>query len=341
MNRQFYIGGYQKTDCKCLHLCEYTGSNLRIIESYGVSNASYLCMSNDRKNLYAVLETDTFKGQKGGGVAAFVVEPDGSLTLLNTAPSEGAHPCHLSVCSQNRRLYVANYSGGSTIIYNLQDDGSIGAKKRLLDHNTFGKPSGVAGRRQDSPHAHYIQCRNDNTLWVCDLGLDMVLVLDPDGNELTKLPMPGGFGPRHVDFHPSLPMAYVLGEMGQAVIPIKYDGLKLEAGPAIPVSPGAEVSCAAIRVAPGGKLLLTSNRADISSLSVLSLDAGGGITGLSSIYETKGKCPRDFVFSPEGNEVLVAYQDSDFIEILTWSDDGKLTPKSLELAVQKPTCILF
>ena len=341
MSQLFYVGGYQKTDTECLYLCEYSDNHLQIIESYNLSNASYLCMSEDKKNLYAVIETDVFNNRHGGGVAAFSIEQDGRLRLLNVSQTEGAHPCHLSVCSKNRKLYAANYSGGSSIIFNLQNDGSIGSKNRLIRHSDFGKPSGVVDKRQDSAHGHYIQCRDTNTLWVCDLGLDLVLVLDPEGNKLTRLSMPDGFGPRHIDFHPNLPVAYVVGELGQAIIEIRYCNQKFETSPPIPVSPHAKVSCGAIRVAPCGKFLLTSNRGDISSLSVLTLDDIGRITGLLNIYETEGKCPRDFVFSPIGNEVFVAYQDSDYIEVLDWLVNGKLTPKPLKLTLQKPTCILF
>ena len=344
INNLFYVGGYQKTDNGCLHIAEYTGSKPQLLESCEITNASYLCMSADKKTLYAVIETDVFRGQKGGGVAAFAIEENGMLRLLNVAQTEGEHPCHLSVCPKNRMLYAANYTSGSSIIFNLQDDDSIGLKKRLIDHSSFGKPSGVVNRRQDSPHAHYIQCRNAETVWVCDLGLDLVLVLDPEGELLTSLSMPPGFGPRHIDFHPSLPVAYVVGELGQAVITVRYTGLNLEADLPIPVAPQVKVSCAAVRVSPCGKFLLCSNRGvggSVDSLSVLNLDDNGGITGLLSIYETKGKCPRDFTFPPKGDEVFVAYQDSDYIEVLKWSDGGKLTPKQVELTVPRPTCILF
>ena len=341
MEMMFYVGGYKKDNNECLYLCKYTNDNLQIIESYDVGNASYLCMSEDRKNIYAVVETDSFMMKSGGGVAAFHVQPDGRLKFLNTAHTDGEHPCHISVCTQNRKLYAANYSGGSTVIFDLKNDGSIGLKKRLIDHNVFGKPSGAVVSRQKNPYAHYIQCRNAETVWVCDLGLDLVLVLDTDGNEIARLSVPCGFGPRHTAFHPVLPVAYVVGEMGQAVLQVNYSDLKMEAGSPVPVSPNATVSCAAVRVSPDGKFLLTSNRADISSLSVLKLNDKGEITGVSSVFITEGKCPRDFIFTPKGDKLFAAYQDSDYIEVVDWRGDGKLTPTGLKMSVPKPACILF
>ena len=383
MSSIFYIGGYQKDNAYCLHCCEYSGSAMRILESYQIGNASYLCLSPDKKYLYAVIETETFEGVKGGGVAAFAVEAGGKLRFINAAPTEGAHPCHLSVSSDGCSLYVANYSGGSTTFFNLLKDGGIGSKRALVKHSDFGAPSMVVANRQGNPHAHFIQPMgyiDRETLWVCDLGLDLLLVLDDKGSEIARLAMPGGFGPRHLAFHPNLPVVYVVGELFAEVIAVSYSvnpaGLLLTAGAPVSVSPDAKVSCAAIKVAPDiavsvesglrlsprtrlkprvlarpqpisnrnaySRRLLVSNRGGgADSLSVLELDENGGITGLSHVYKTRGKCPRDFAFTPEGDGVVVAYQDSDFVELLKWDGSGTLVPTQVELEVAKPACVLF
>jgi len=345
-----YIGGYQKDDAPCLHCCEFSDSAMRVLESYDVSNASYLCFSPDKKYLYAVIETDKFEGTKGGGVAAFAIEAGGKLRFINDAPTEGEHPCHLSVSGDGCSLYVANYSGGSTTFYNLLKNGGIGSKRVLLKHGVFGAPSMAVANRQQNPHAHFIQPLNiggRETLWVCDLGLDMVLVLDEKGQEITRLSMPTGFGARHIAFHPGLPVAYVVGELSAEVIAVNYStnaqgALVLNAGTPISVSPDAKVSCAAIRVIPASRYMLVSNRGGgADSLSVLELDENGAIAGLSDVYKTRGKCPRDFAFTPEGDGIVVAYQDSDFVELLKWDNSKALVPAQVELAVAKPTCVLF
>ena len=345
-----YIGGYQKEHSPCLHCCEFSGSAMRILESYEISNASYLCLSPDKKYLYAVIETDTFEGAKGGGVAAFAVEADGKLCFINNAPTEGEHPCHLSVSADGGSLYVANYSGGSTAFYKLLKDGGIGTRRVLTENSAFGAPSMAVENRQRSPHAHFIQPRSIggmDTVLVCDLGLDMLLVLDKKGQKVAGLAMPKGFGARHITFHRSLPIAYVVGELSAQVLAVRYSAnaqgeVVLKAGAPVSVSPDAKVSCAAIRISPDAKHLLVSNRGGgADSISVLKLDDNGNITGLSNVYKTRGQCPRDFAFTPEGDGVVVAYQDSDFVELLKWNSRGVLVPAQVELAVTKPTCVLF
>jgi 6-phosphogluconolactonase len=347
MKNIFYAGGYKKADIFCLHRCEYSGGAMKVLSSYEIENASYISIAPNKKYLYAVIETDKFNGKPGGGVAAFAIEENGELRFINNAPTEGAHPCHLSVSEDGRALYVANYSGGSSIFFELLDEVGIGRKTVFVDHNIFGKPSGVVANRQKHPHAHYIKpikINGTETLWVCDLGLDAVLLLDKKGREIARVNMPGGFGPRHIDFHPSLPVAYVVGELGQGVVAVNFfaavSGEVILRAP-INVSPEANVSCAAIRVSPCGRYLLVSNRgSNADSISILQLENDGEISRLVNIFKTRGKCPRDFVFSPKGDEVFVAYQDSDFIEILSWRD-GVLTTTGKELYIQKPTCVLF
>ncbi|MCL1787914.1 MAG: lactonase family protein [Defluviitaleaceae bacterium] len=347
----FYIGGYQGANTHCLHCCEFSGSGARVLSSYEVPNASYLCFSPGKKHLYAVIESDTFEGEKGGGVAAFAVENDDALRFINHVPTGGEHPCHLSVSGDGRRLYVANYTGGSCAFYNVLPNGAIGERIALVDDNRFGAPSMAVPNRQAGPHAHFIQPLDFGgmeTLWLCDLGLDKLLVLDGLGNEIAGLNMPAGFGARHVAFHPSAPKAYVVGELGKAVVAVDYGlgaGGKLMLNGAQPVSvlqdAAENISCAAIRVSPDGRHLLVSNRGGgADSISVLALDEKGDVAGLLDVYKTSGRCPRDFAFTPKGDGVLVAYQDSDFVELLHWHD-GKLIAAGVEMPVQKPTCVLF
>ncbi|MCL2404501.1 MAG: lactonase family protein [Defluviitaleaceae bacterium] len=345
MSNIVYVGGYQKADAFCLHCLEYTGSAFRLHESYEVSNASYICLSPDKGYLYAVIETDTFNGLPGGGVAAFGIEEGGKLRFINEAPTEGAHPCHLAVSGDGRSLCVANYTGGSTIFYDILADGSIGHKKTFINHNRYGAPSGVVASRQANPHAHFIMPKKIGmveVLCICDLGLDMVLVLDDTSNELTRLTLPGGFGPRHIAFHPNLHTAYIVGELAQAVVAVDYTNTRaVKVSPAVPVSPDNNISCAAIRVSPDGRYLLVSNRGGgADSLSILELDDAGNVVRLSDVYMTRGRCPRDFDFTPKGDEIIVAYQDSDLIEVLSW-DNGVLVPKAVEIALPKPTCVVF
>ena len=350
-SKRLYIGGYKGQDPHCLHFCDYDAraGSIAKIESYQIDNSSYLCFSPDRKYLYTVIEQDDYKGRIGGGIAAYAIENDGRLRFINDSYTEGGYPCHLSVSDDGKTLYAANYTGGSSVYFALLPDGGIGDKKVLIDHNGFGPASHTHGGRQQRPHAHYIRQAPHygvTNIWVCDLGLDAVLVLDEAGNELSRFTAPPGFGPRHLIFHPVLPFVYVLGELSCSVIALEYDFNKtfsMYAYPEVPVleGPVGNTTCAAIRVSPDCKHLLVSNRIPEKegSVSILGLQAGG-VTGLEKIVPSGGCWPRDFNFDPEGGKVLVANEHSNRVSVFDWHE-GNLTPTGGAFEVQKPTCVLF
>ena len=350
MLKHMYVGGYKGQNPHCLYACSYDeNGQISTLASYEIDNASYLCFSPNRQYLYAVIEQEGYKGRSGGGIAAFAVEKDGQLRFINDSFTEGVAPCHLSVSDDGQTLYAANYTGGSTIFFDLLPTGGIGPKRVLVDHRIFGQVSQVVAGRQEAPHAHYIHpvlAHGVPTIWVCDLGLDAVLVLDKTGKELTRFVAPAGFGPRHLAFHPVLPIAYVLGELSCSVIAMEYDCKKtvsIHAYPEVSVlKPGAKSgTCAAIRVSPDCKHLLVSNRVpeEEGSISILGLEAGH-VRNLENVVPSGGCCPRDFAFSLDGDNVFVANQDSDNITIFGWNK-GMLTPTGVAMDIQKPTCVLL
>jgi len=338
----FYVGGYGD---RCLYHCLDDGQGtLSVSGDYGIPDASYLCLSPDGRHLYAVIERERYGGRYGGGVAALAVEGDGRLRLVNEAFTGGVAPCHLSTSENGERLYVAHYGDGSTAVFDIEN-GRIGGLAKTIDHGKFGRPSLAWPGRQEGPHAHYAQAAN-GILWICDLGLDLVLALDPEGNELARHRAPPGHGPRHLAFHPSLPLAYLVCEMGQAVIGLGLgfpEKPEIQASPPIPVlrEPAPGCTCAAARVSPEGRHLLVSNRGGgVDSISVLGLDAEGRVTDLIGTTRT-GLCPRDFRFDPSGKRLFVACQESDLLQVFDWDGDGGLGPTGASLDIRRPTCVLF
>ena len=342
-----YVGGYEGEDSRCLHVYDYV--NKKKLESYEIKNASYLCFSPDRQYLYAIMEVGSYKNRAGGGIAAYAVENDGKLRFINDSFTEGESPCHLSVSADGKALFAANYGGGSTIMFELLATGGIGEKKFFMNHRDFGHASHAVANRQEAPHAHYIQPVSINgqlTVWTCDLGLDAVLVFDENGEETARFQAPAGFGPRHMAFHPNLPLAYLVGEFACAVTTLEFSydsSLHIKASCEVPVlKSDAKCTCAAIRLSPCGKFLLTSNRiaGEEGSISILGLDTSGKVEALENIVPSGGSCPRDFIFSQNGDKVFVANQDSDNVSSFDWSKDGTLSYSGKTLDAQKPTCVL-
>ena len=97
------------------------------------------------------------------------------LTLINSQPIGDGGAAHLSTDRTGKVLMTAQYGGGSTAIYPLAADLSIGRQTQLIKHQGGSK---VVAGRQDNPHAHWVGTSPDNRfVFVPDLGMDKVVII--------------------------------------------------------------------------------------------------------------------------------------------------------------------
>src|SRR5690606_8655193 len=171
--------------------------------------------------LYAVSEHGS------GEVAALRFDRGtGRLTEINRQPSHGGSPCYVSLEPSGKRLYVANYMGGNASVYPIREDGGLDAASDAVKHSG----AGPRADRQEAPHAHSIASDPSGKFRiVCDLGTDRLTVYRTDEATGKFEPAavihttPGG-GPRHLTFHPSLPILYLLEELSSTVSVFAFDG---------------------------------------------------------------------------------------------------------------------
>ena len=309
-----------------------------------LSNASYLAISKDRKNVYAVSE-----GSGGGSVNAYTFNPvSGALTFLNTIPAAG--PCYVSVDSQKKIVFTGNYGGGSVISILLKADGSFAEDHTQIIQHQGGS---IVKDRQNKPHVHSVVLSlDDRYLLVPDLGTDKVTQYRVDA---TQSPMlmpadvpflavkPGG-GPRHLTFHPNGKYAYLVLELTGSVMALDYQDGNLNEKQTISMSgPDVKgrVSGADIHVSPDGKFLYASNRGDIDEIAIYSINKKGMLT-LVNRQSVLGKTPRNFAIDPTGNFLLVANQNTN--QVIIFKRDkktGLLTPTGKKIDVVKPVCLKF
>jgi 6-phosphogluconolactonase len=316
---------------------------------------SFLAVHPSGKYLYAVNEVDHFGAQKSGAVSAFSIDPrNGKLTLLNQVATQGAGPCHISLDKSGKYAFVANYDGGSIAVFPIGEDGSLASAAAFVQHSG----SSVDKERQQGPHAHWIGTSPDNRFaLVADLGLDEILLyhfnaakgaLTP-GNPPDVKVTPGA-GPRHLAFHPNGKFAYVLSEMESSVTAFAYKASNGSLSPLQTVSTlsilrkdqSGPKEAAEIAVHPNGKFLYASNRGNIDTISVFSIDSAKGTLKLKDEYPTMGKTPRNFAIDPGGKFLLAANQESNNIVIFRIdSITGALTPTGEIAEAPAPVSIIF
>lgn len=323
-------------------------------------NPSYLAMTASAGNIYAVNETLTFVGQQGGGITAYARDTGtGQLTELNTRPSLGPAPCHVTLDRTGRFVLAANYGtgAGSVTVYSVAPGGGLGEVTSHIELTGAGPHP----ERQTSAHAHMIASDPvTGDILVADLGTDTIggYTLDA-GGRLTARPgaqlaAAPGAGPRHLAFHPDGRHLFVVNELDNTVSTLRRgsDGFapahRVTTLPAGPGSGGEGAGSAAdggslagaIRVSPSGRHVLVTNRGH-DSIGVLRFDPG--TAALSPVGHTAsvGEFPRDLIVTPDGRHVIVACQNGGLLAAFAFDDDtGTLTLRHTA-AVPTPVCLLL
>jgi 6-phosphogluconolactonase len=249
-----------------------------------------------------------------------------------------------------RALLVANYVGGNIALLPIQSNGALAPAASVVQHT--GK--GPNAERQEAPHAHCIIPDPANRFALAaDLGADRVFVyrLDLDGKSLRHVEgdasMKAGAGPRHITFHPALPLVFVANELDSTVATLRFDA---GAGTLTPQSAQSTLPAgwtgggtnypADIHVAPNGRTLYVSNRGH-NSIALFSV-ARDGALALQQVISTEGDWPRNFTLDPSGRWLLVANQRSNSVIVFARDpENGRLTPTRHRISVPSPVCLRF
>ena len=292
-----------------------------------IRGPSFLGVSADGRFLYAAIEKD------GGEVAAFKIQDDRSLTLLNAKPAGGKGTCH--VWADKAHVFASNYSGGNVTCLSLLPDGSLGEERANITFTGSG-PNPV---RQQKPYAHGAVPSSDGKfVYVCDLGTDQVWIfrfnresgqMQPAEPPSGKVP-PGG-GPRHPALSPLGEFLYVNNEMGMSVSafernPETGELRLLQTIPTLPEGASHEgASTSGLVMHPTGKWLYVSNRGH-NSITVYGVQPDGTLKFLQNAPSVVDM-PREFLIDPSGMWLVAGGQkDGSIATMKIHPADGTLTP---------------
>ncbi|MBT8239461.1 MAG: lactonase family protein [Croceitalea sp.] len=302
-----------------------------------ITNPSFLAISENGQNVYAVQETADFDSL-GGGVSAFNLN-EGMLELQNSLGTHGAHPCHVSL-SHDGQLAVSNYTGGNLAIFKLKTDGSLQANPQLIDHKVLGTT--------EASHVHKAEF-TESGLLVADLGLDAIKRYEskngqwqPAGQQSLNLPQ--GAGPRHFVEGQNGRFLYVINELNATITVFEqnekgnYDGIQTQSS--LPIDFKGESFCADIHLSADGKFLYGSNRGH-NSLVIFKVDKSSGKIELIGHESVRGDWPRNFTIDATGNYILVANQRSNNITVFKRDIEKGTLSYLNEFKIPSPVCLVF
>jgi 6-phosphogluconolactonase len=347
-----YIGSYGTAEEPTVHVCAFNKntSELAIIQRVaGLENASYLALHPSGEQLYAASETGETGEAKGGSVAAYEMDRATGLLRLtsNRALTHGAHPCYVSLDAAGEVLFTSNYTGGNVAALPISANKELEAASSVHQHEGELGPNAA---RQDAPHAHSIvPLANTPFIFAADLGIDAIIVYRYDAEHRTLSPhgtckVHRGAGPRHLIFHSTLPVGYVMNELDSTITLLKVDAElgELTASQtisALPVQFNGYNDAADIHLGTSGRYLYSSNRGH-NSIAVFAVDQHSGELELIQHIDCGGEQPRNFVITQDGGHLLVANQKSGTVVVFTVdAESGRLTKTASTLELPGPVCI--
>lgn len=265
-----------------------------------------------------------YVGLRGtSSVEAFAIDPaTGSLTSIGTT-SIGDNPVYLSVDATSETLLWASYGGNRVASHRIAGDRSVMTAK-ASEFGTRTNPHAIV--LDPSNRFALVPNTNSDVVQQYDFAADTGVLTRNTPDEVT---VPSGTGPRHLVFHPTLDLVYVVNEHADSVTRFAFDPTEgtltsIDTVTTLPSGfPGASNTCADIHVHPSGEFLYASNRGH-DSIAIFTLDAEGAMTPAGHA-ETEPR-PREFGLDPFGEYLFAAGQDSGRVASYRIESDGSLTP---------------
>lgn len=265
-------------------------------------------------------------------VNAFRIDPDsGSLIPHGEAIPLRARPIHISVDRAGAFALVAYNNPSGVTVHRLASDGTLGAEVQqattpdggIYGHQVLASPENGTV---------ILVCRGNDATAGAPEDPGALKVFGFRDGQLTprqSVAPDGGraFGPRHIDFHPTLPLVFVSLERQNK---LQVYGLRDGAMTPEPIftaetlqRPGAVPPAqlaSTLHVHPNGRYLYLANRSDAmgeyqgqrialdgeNSIAVFELDPTTGRPVLVQSADTRGFHPRTFSLDPSARMLVAA-----------------------------------
>lgn len=348
-----FTGGVHGSDAKGISVFDFeqsTGKLHHLQTLEGLQSPSFLALHPNLPLLYAVERYWSDEDRSTGVVSTFAIDPaSGTLRSGGRQRSGGEYPAHIAIHPNGRFLFAVNPLSGTVAVLPVDRSGEVGPATECIRHEGHG-----AKPHTDPPYPHSAWIDPPGThLLCCDRNLDRVSVWD--FNQQTGALQPAqypiaqvssGAGPRHLAFHPSGGIAYVLNETDSTISVFSYEPDSgslsiLQTVSTLPRDFKKRNVTAQILVHASDRYLYCSNRGH-NSIACFAIDDVDGRLSFVNHEPTRGETPRNFNIDPSGEIMLVGNQDSGSIEAFRINQDsGALTHTGASIQTPSPVCILF
>ena len=307
---------------------------------------SVMAISPDRHTLYVGHRNQP-------AISSFRIEDGaGALTLLGTV-SQAHAPTFLAPDRTGKYLLCAYYQGGGAAVYNLGEDGGVGAPSLDWLATAVGAHAIATDRSNRFALVPHIARLNDNVLEPPknNPGPNVIMQFRFDAqtgrltaNSPLRVEQSDLLGPRHYCFHPVLDIAYFSNEQGCSVTAYRLDSATgtLSAAQTVATLPAgftARNTCSQIHLTPSGRFLYVANRGHNSVAGFAVDGATGHLTPIGQVPTEA--VPSAFGLDPAGRFVFSAGSASGRLASYRINDEtGALTPLATYAVGQRPMAVL-
>lgn len=323
-----------------------TGFVRELAVNQKIVNATYMAKQEQGNHLYVASDLYFSPGKI---IACEIDNISGEVMACCSQSCLGQATCHIALNSSADQAFVSSYLDARVTQHTL-DGATVSPHSHLLEYSGKSDGEGANPERQEAAHAHQAVI-SPGGRWLCvvDLGNDKIWVHDLQSldKEPKYLSISSGAGPRHLIFHPSLPIVYLFCELNARLITCSFDeitgGLRIQSEQeTLPADFSGVPAGAAIHLHPSNKALYVSNR-NSHSVTVFTVGVNGELT-CASKFSSGGGDPRDFGIDRTGAWLVSANQNTNNLSSfrLDVSTGLPIDAKPVHnYSCGSPVCVLF
>ncbi|GAA1826516.1 lactonase family protein [Pseudonocardia ailaonensis] len=304
----------------------------------GVSSPQYLALHPRLPVLYAA------EFARPGRISVLDLGP-GGLARRTTVESLGGMAVAVDVDPAGEVAYVAHLDDGALTACLLDERGGIREVRPVVAGTAQPVTQQRFAYRGSGSKLHQVRVTPDGGgLVVADVGTDSVVTYPAGGDRADpsgRIGFPEASFPRHVEFHPSGRVAYVVGE-GDATLYVLHARDHVPVGIAAAhrlVPEGTTALPSELHLHPDGRTLYIGLRR-ANAIAVLDVDDEGGVR-LRGHEPSRGRNPRAVRVSPSGRHLLVGNWDSNTVVAFGIGEDGRPRPVGEPVEVPSPSSFAF
>lgn len=311
----------------------------------GLANPSYLLLNKAGDRLYSVHGDLDY-------LSTFSVDKKtGHITLMQQQHCQGKNPVHLALDPTEKFLIVSNHWTSALAVLPVKPDGTLDQVRQLEVLPGTPGPHRVE-QALGKPHFNPFD-PSGRFVVVPDKGLNRIFSFRFENGTLTPTTQGSVLtretaGPRHIAFHPTQAMAYVVNELDSTVTAYKFDAITGALTPAqllsaLPDTYTGDNRAAAIFVHPNGRWLFASNRGD-DSLAVFAIDPKNNRIRFVRTQLTQGKTPRFCTLSPNQKVIWILNEESDTMVPVALDPEHPSDPflsTGQAVSCGSPVCLVF